>query len=53
MRSSIWDARSSSLRRNLGLYEARADDATLAERLLEHMTEQPADFTLTFHSLAT
>src|SRR6202045_2000438 len=44
-------ARTAGLRRKLGLFTERADDAALAERLLECMAANGADFTLTFRRL--
>jgi serine/tyrosine/threonine adenylyltransferase len=39
------------LRRKIGLETARDEDATLAQDLLQRMTENSADFTLTFRRL--
>jgi uncharacterized protein YdiU (UPF0061 family) len=44
-------ARLAGLRRKLGLFTEREDDAALAEQLLEHMAANRADFTLTFRRL--
>ena len=44
-------ARTAGLRRKLGLFTERADDAALAEHLLECMAANGADFTLTFRRL--
>ncbi len=44
-------ARSAGLRRKLGLFTERADDTALAEDLLQRMTANRADFTLTFRRL--
>ena len=44
-------ARAAGLRRKLGLFTEREDDAALAEDLLERMTANRADFTLTFRLL--
>ena len=41
------------LRRKIGLFDAREDDATLASDLLERMAANEADFTLTFRRLCT
>jgi uncharacterized protein YdiU (UPF0061 family) len=43
--------RSTGLRRKLGLFTEREDDAALAEHLLERMAANRADFTLTFRRL--
>ena len=40
------------MRRKLGLFTAREDDPRLARDLLDTMTENHADFTLTFRSLS-
>jgi uncharacterized protein YdiU (UPF0061 family) len=39
------------LRRKIGLFETKPDDAALIEDLLQRMTENRADFTLTFRAL--
>jgi uncharacterized protein YdiU (UPF0061 family) len=39
------------LRRKIGLFQAKPDDAALIENFLERMTENKADFTLTFRVL--
>jgi serine/tyrosine/threonine adenylyltransferase len=44
-------ARNAGLRRKLGLFTERAGDAQLAEDLLESMSANQADFTLTFRRL--
>ena len=44
-------ARIAGLRRKLGLYTERDEDLALAEDLLERMTANRADFTLTFRRL--
>ena len=44
-------ARLAGLRRKLGLFTEREDDAALAENLLECMATNHADFTLTFRRL--
>jgi uncharacterized protein YdiU (UPF0061 family) len=44
-------ARNAGLRRKLGLFTEREDDAALAEDLLERMSVNRADFTLTFRRL--
>ena len=44
-------ARNAGLRRKLGLFTERAGDARLAEDLLERMSANRADFTLTFRRL--
>jgi uncharacterized protein YdiU (UPF0061 family) len=44
-------ARNAGLRRKLGLFTERAGDAGLAEDLLERMSANRADFTLTFRRL--
>jgi uncharacterized protein YdiU (UPF0061 family) len=44
-------ARLAGLRRKLGLYTERAGDAALAEDLLQRMSTNQADFTLTFRRL--
>jgi uncharacterized protein YdiU (UPF0061 family) len=44
-------ARSTGLRRKLGLFTAREGDAELAQDLLERMASNQADFTLTFRRL--
>jgi uncharacterized protein YdiU (UPF0061 family) len=44
-------ARLAGLRRKLGLFTEREDDAALAENLLECMATNRADFTLTFRRL--
>ena len=41
----------SGLRRKLGLFETREGDAALIQDLLERMTQNSADFTLTFRGL--
>ena len=41
----------SGLRRKIGLFQAKPDDAALIEDLLQCMTENRADFTLTFRAL--
>ena len=41
----------SGLRRKLGLFQPKADDAALIQDLLERMAENGADFTLTFRGL--
>jgi uncharacterized protein YdiU (UPF0061 family) len=40
------------LRRKIGLAESQPDDVALAQNLLDRMTENQADFTLTFRRLA-
>jgi uncharacterized protein YdiU (UPF0061 family) len=44
-------ARIAGLRRKLGLFTERSDDAELAEDLLQRMAANHADFTLTFRQL--
>ena len=41
----------SGLRRKIGLFQSKPEDAGLIEDLLERMTENRADFTLTFRAL--
>ena len=41
----------SGLRRKIGLFQAKPDDTALIEDLLQRMTENRADFTLTFRAL--
>jgi uncharacterized protein YdiU (UPF0061 family) len=41
----------SGLRRKIGLFESKPDDAALIEDLLQRMAENRADFTLTFRAL--
>ncbi len=41
----------SGLRRKIGLFQEKPDDAALIEDLLQRMTENRADFTLTFRAL--
>ena len=42
----------SGLRRKIGLFQSKPEDAALIEDLLERMTENRADFTLTFRALS-
>jgi uncharacterized protein YdiU (UPF0061 family) len=42
----------SGLRRKIGLFQSKPDDAALIEDLLRRMTESRADFTLTFRALS-
>jgi uncharacterized protein YdiU (UPF0061 family) len=44
-------ARLTGLRRKLGFFQQREDDAAMAENLLERMAANRADFTLTFRRL--
>ena len=41
----------SGLRRKIGLFQSRPGDSALIQDLLERMTENTADFTLTFRAL--